>query len=330
MKQLTILSRVYPPKKCFLSEVLYWRAFGRFPEMGWDSDGNDYRFVTENFYADKIPIPSGKELSEEECKYANLPNDPRLNIAAAGSRTALMEEFPASAGKIHRLQVKQEGFIQELDDFSLKDGTLAQEAEKWLPIFEDYVDEFQSEIALDLRKGKLKAYGTEIQDHDYNKLYDIAEEQGKNERELIDEVPAKNWVSREIDWDYSVLKKRDMSFIWIHVDVKEMLKLYPPKMLIKNKDIQSLGGSYAVANSVVHRTFSKSILGGRPPKPWEVFHVEVARRFRDGDMPQKKEAAIAELAEWFIKKTGNKISRSAIGEKLKPYYDELMKKTETP
>jgi hypothetical protein len=61
---------------------------------------------------------------------------------------------------------------------------------------------------------------------------------------------------------------------------------------------------------------------GRPPAfAWEAFHVEVADLIRSGRMPQKKEAAIQQMVSWFESTQGGKRpSRSAVSEKLTPYY----------
>jgi hypothetical protein len=61
---------------------------------------------------------------------------------------------------------------------------------------------------------------------------------------------------------------------------------------------------------------------GRPPAfAWDAFHVEVADLIRSGRMPQKKEAAIQQMMSWFESTQGGKRpSRSAISEKLTPYY----------
>lgn len=79
----TILSKIDPSKKCYLFEVLLWRAFGRFPEMHYGISGKDWRFDEDSRDDYAAPIPDGLELTDEECRFANLPNDPRM--------TALLE-----------------------------------------------------------------------------------------------------------------------------------------------------------------------------------------------------------------------------------------------
>jgi hypothetical protein len=73
-----ILRKIDPPEKCYLSEVLLWRAFGRFPEILFDLDAKDWRFSSEALENYGAPIPDGPELTAEECRFADLPNDPRM------------------------------------------------------------------------------------------------------------------------------------------------------------------------------------------------------------------------------------------------------------
>jgi hypothetical protein len=60
---------------------------------------------------------------------------------------------------------------------------------------------------------------------------------------------------------------------------------------------------------------------GRPPAfAWDAFHVEVADLIKNGRMPGKKEAAIQLMVSWFESTLGQKPSRSAVSERLTPYY----------
>jgi hypothetical protein len=64
---------------------------------------------------------------------------------------------------------------------------------------------------------------------------------------------------------------------------------------------------------------------GRPAFAWDAFHLEVTDLLLRKELPEKKEAAIQHLQEWFAKTLNQCPSRSSIGEKLKPYYDRFMK-----
>jgi hypothetical protein len=64
---------------------------------------------------------------------------------------------------------------------------------------------------------------------------------------------------------------------------------------------------------------------GRPPFPWDPFHIEVATLLLRNELPEKKEAAIEYFQGWFLREHGIEVGRSVIGDKLKPYYDKFIK-----
>jgi hypothetical protein len=61
-----------------------------------------------------------------------------------------------------------------------------------------------------------------------------------------------------------------------------------------------------------------------PPYPWDAFHLEVATLLLHNQLPAKKDAAIVHFQDWFQRRHGIKVGRSAVGGKLKPYYDRFM------
>ena len=63
---------------------------------------------------------------------------------------------------------------------------------------------------------------------------------------------------------------------------------------------------------------------GRPPLPWDRFHLEVAALVKADALPRKKEAAIHQFAGWFRNELGISVGRSSIGQKLAPYYDRFV------
>jgi hypothetical protein len=94
---------------------------------------------------------------------------------------------------------------------------------------------------------------------------------------------------------------------------------------LKKEQLVGLGPSFALASSAIAGANQATSKRGRPPLPWVDFHVEVARMIRDGEMSKKKEAAIAHFQNWFLKSQKKSASRAAIGERLKPYFDALIK-----
>jgi hypothetical protein len=92
---------------------------------------------------------------------------------------------------------------------------------------------------------------------------------------------------------------------------------------MRNEKIAPLVGKYAIVNSASNEITARMSNRGRPALPWESFHVEITRMYLDGKMPDKKEAAIAYFQNWFQNQHQKDVSRTAIGQKLKPYFDAL-------
>jgi hypothetical protein len=322
-----ILRKIDPPEKCYLSEVLLWRAFGRFPEILFDLDAKDWRFSSEALENYGAPIPDGPELTAEECRFADLPNDPRM--------IALTEEGGYSDldfyDKMLSLPVNDEGIskanVKELKSKRASAVKYYSELEKWIEKYRDYVDQFQAEICLKLRRGELHANGNKLPNPDPALTDKILEKSNKWLTELdIVEISKEHWITETINWEDSAIYGRSESFVWIHVRTEDMLKAFPPTDLLKADDILPIGSHYAVTSSAFPNVQKKYGQRGRPALPWQDFHIEVARMFRDGQMPIKKEAAIAHIQNWFIQTFGKDVSRAAVGERLKPYFDKLIKK----
>jgi hypothetical protein len=322
-----ILRKIDPPEKCYLSEVLLWRAFGRFPEILFDLNGKDWRLSSEALQDFSAPIPDGPELTEEECRFADLPNDPRT--------IALIEEGGYSNIEVYdRLlsyPVGDEG-ISKADVKELKSKRASaikyfSELEKWKEKYRDYVDQFQAEICLKLRRGELSANGTQLPNPDPDVTNEILEKINKRPTELeIAEINKEHWLTEKINWEDSAIYGRSQSFIWIHVRTEDMLQAFPPSDLLKTDQILPFGNQYAITSSTFPNVQKKNGQRGRPALPWQDFQIEVARMFRDGTMPPKKESAIAHFQNWFVTVLAKDVSRAAIGEKLKPYFDALIKK----
>ena len=67
---------------------------------------------------------------------------------------------------------------------------------------------------------------------------------------------------------------------------------------------------------------------GRPSFRWDEFNVEIAKRARDGSLPDKQEAMIGEMQIWCKKRWDVDVARSTLLQKIKPYYDALVRKSE--
>lgn len=320
-----VLEEVFPPEQCYLSEVLNWCAFRRFPTV-WYGEDEEYRLDINSFEGFDAPVPAAEEISEEECRYAGIPLDPKTKALVNDTGHLPLEHYD----DLIRIFSESRN-IKQLDiDNIKKDRAEAEkyhaEFAEWMPIYEDYIDQFQAEIALKLRRGELVAYGAKLPEVDREKVDGLLD---NGEFEFTDlhfvPIPKEHWILSSIDWDESSITGRIEAYVWARVNTEEMLELFPIEDAGQSCTVNKIANNYFVTTeSSGTSTFNKS-RRGRPPLPWEAFHVEVAKKIRDGSMPQKKEAGIAEMQEWSLKHFKKTVGRSSIGQKLKPYYDELMK-----
>jgi hypothetical protein len=138
------------------------------------------------------------------------------------------------------------------------------------------------------------------------------------------EIERTEWASSKTDWNKSVLYGPEFSYFWVNVDVDQMLAAFPIPNPLHTGSAKRLGDNYITDEQVFDGDTPKASRG-RPPLPWEPFHVEVALLYKNNELPQKKEAAIAHFQDWFRENFGVSASRSAIGQKLTPYYDKLFR-----
>jgi hypothetical protein len=196
----------------------------------------------------------------------------------------------------------------------------------WTPYLDEYLDEFKAELCLDLRRGKLNARGRRLPDPSLDVSFDQLSDNGLWFNSLqIETIPESAWLTQNVDWGAGTIIGKAASFIWILINVPDLLNRYPPRDLLKPGLAFPLGASVAVSGLSAGKTTLPSNRG-RPPLPWDSFHVEVARLYATNSMPDKKEAAIALLQDWFLQSAAKAVSRSAIGAKLKPYIDRIGRK----
>ena len=89
--------------------------------------------------------------------------------------------------------------------------------------------------------------------------------------------------------------------------------------------VEKIGDTFILRETPQPRMRHADLRRGRPPYPWDAFHIEVAELLQRNEMPGKKEAAIEHFQSWFRREHGVQASRSAVGQKLKPYYDRFLR-----
>jgi hypothetical protein len=149
-------------------------------------------------------------------------------------------------------------------------------------------------------------------------------------KQLHVQIPQALWIPSKIDWINSALIANESIFCWINLSTDAMLSTYPIPEDSAVEKVLTVGDLY-VFESPNDSEAAKPSRRGRPPLPWDRFHLEVAALVKANGLPRKKEAAVHHFMEWFRKEFGIAASRSSIGQKLTPYYDHFIReKTKNP
>jgi hypothetical protein len=323
--EFRFFQEMYPADRCYLFEVLMWRAFGRIPSACYTDEAIDRRFDDDDRDSYHAPFPDLGCISEEECKFAGISNDPRNeedSYYPDPSRYDRVIENPSKEAT--HAELDQIRAVRKLaEDFHAR-------VKEWLIEYEEYIEQFMSEIFLGLRKGDLLAVGTACSlggmEHAFDKWGDSSWPSVSDELAISKEC----WVLSAINWPDSALEGREKSFMWVYVETEQMLELFPPNPAGLSTPLMSSGDTYFTADITPAKKRSTAPRGGRPPLPWSDFSVEVTRMFRDGEMPKKQDAGITIMQDWFLKAHGKEVGRTAITQKLKPYYDKLIRKNQKP
>lgn len=336
MTNYVILKPIEPPHACFLWEAIQWRAFGSFPIAYWNSDGRDYRESPEDGEYFCPPIPDDNRtltyLSEKQTAMAGLGPDPSYIAMENDQYYSDLGHYDHMIKLLSNPRNDDPELRQELADQVVTYRKERAEAVEFLAVYKEwrqdhdaYIDQFQTELLLALRRGDLVAYGRKMPHRQQSKCEKIFDSKGFWTADIEPTpISPEGWVSKYVNWLEGSLKTPADYFVWVTITIEDLLKIFPPSKLVPENILMSVGDSYAIAENAV--TIDKShgnSRRGRPPLPWQDFYVEVARHYRDGTMPDKKEAAIQFFMDWFKVAKGLGASRSSVGEKLKPFFDAL-------
>lgn len=336
MTNYVILKPIEPPNACFLWEAIQWRAFASFPIAYWNSDGKDYREDPEDGDYFNPPILEDNRdqtfLSEKQTVMAGLSPDPSYVAMVNDQHFSDLSHYDCMIGMTSKFKNADPTDIKEHQDQAEiyrqeRAGAVEyfSKYKEWRQSHDAYIDQFQNELLIALRRGDLVANGRKLPHRQKARCMKIFE---TKEFWTVDIEPTPIspdcWISKYVNWLEGSLKTPTDYFVWITIKTEDLLKIFPPSKLVPKNILMSMGDSYAIAeNAVTIEKPHDNSRRGRPPLPWQDFYVEVARQYRDGTMPDKKEAAIQTFLDWF--KTSKRLepSRSVVGEKLKPFFDAL-------
>jgi hypothetical protein len=322
--KLIYLQRVELGEICFLQEVLYWVAFGRLP-TDQDRDG----FI-EGYKAD-VPNANG-ELTEEECKRAGLPKDPRLKYHWAWD-VMLSDDLEAIAAS--RALVEDD----EGDESAIKEqrqsevANLYKEISEWKPKYDIAIELAASEIYAALARGRLTSRGVLLPSPDVEASLKMLDEEGKKVGDLeIVAIPKTVWSLPQIYWEISAARNNNVHYCHIRCLTEEVLRLFPQDNIV---DSQPLGdglvqyGSFFVLSSnsaattsavAGRQSKSRSRGRGRPSEyRWTDLHVEMAGLVLKG-LPAKKDAAVEHVRQVCVERQWPVPAIRTVREWLTPYY----------
>ena len=318
----TFLQAVAIPDRCFLKEVLLWVAFQRLPLTQYDSEGIELHESTEIFDTGTIfPENQDQYYSDEECARAGIPPDPHFQAMQTDNWLLSPSEYDRYIAHPKLTEDDRARFVVERAQaiqFEAKCKT-------WKVLFDQSIEYPTSRIFVQLKEGALSAWGRKLPSVDLRKAEAKLERQGERACDLpLDPIAPNFWSLKGIDFERSTARNNKDRYCHIVCSTSQILAAFPgERQPIGN--VERVGDSYLLSDVQPISETPRRAVRGRPPYPWESFHLTVAELVKEGKLPQKKEAAIQYFQDWFAQEQGQKASRAAIGEKLTPYYEKFIR-----
>lgn len=284
--------------RCSLNEGLLWVWAERVP--------------ISNIYREKNAFET---LQDWECERLHIPPVPEGVRRAAQYQTA--ERITGS--KMY--EMANEDIRAHHLERSLVE---AQAVKEWLPIAIAAMDVPAAKLFLKLRNGQIETTGKLLPEG--AEIIDFLEQDNSYGRSDFDHIvnsaiPQEFWTLRGIDWVSNSVMAHGNCYCDVSMSVEALMTLFPGEPT-------PVGGVEFVGDLLRVKELSPDEVSKHPRRPlgrppafsWEAFHVEVADLIKSDRMPQKKEAAIQLMVSWFETTQKQKPSRSAVSEKLTPYY----------
>jgi hypothetical protein len=275
-------------------------------------------------WADRVPINNDYReksvfdiLQDWECERLNIPPVPKGVRRGAQYLTE------------KRLRSRNYGkMTKDAREYHVRERMEEAEAvRQWLPLVTAAMELPAAELFLKLRRGEIETQGKLLPGG--VEIIDFLEDQnsysGGDFDDLVDAViPHEFWTMSGIDWLSNAVTGHGNCYCDVSMPVEVLMRLFPA-------DRTPVDGAEFVGQLLVvkepadgTRPPPRRTLGRPPVFAWEAFHVEVADLIKSGRLPQKKEAAIQQMVSWFESTQGGKRpSRSAVSEKLTPYYQRF-------
>ena len=280
--------------RCSLNEGLLWVWADRVP--------------IDNVYREKNVFDN---LQDWECERLNIPPVPKGVLIAAAQY--LTEK---------RLRSRTNGKMKDALEHHVRKGMeRAAAMRQWLPFVTAAMELPATELFLKLRRGEIETQGKLLPAG--VEIIDFLEDHGRRKfGDLVDAViPHEFWTMSGIDWLSNAVTAHGNCYCDVSISVEALMRQFPGKRTPVGV-AEFVGDLLLVKEPSADRV--RPLLTRTPGRPavfaWDAFHVEVADLIKNGRMPEKKEAAIQHMLDWFENTQKQEPSRSAVSEKLTPYY----------
>jgi hypothetical protein len=279
------------PETCFLFQALLYRAVNRLPLEA--SEDEAVNLV----------------LTPEECRVGGLEPDPEWEeIENEDGESLLNALVAAPAGsderkRLHEQRIKWKA-VQEW------------RRNEWNHGFQELLKPHYSELLTTLREGRLRSQGQRSWPVNKEGITDDA-----SWPEIDwESVSSTFWSSCEIDWEKNRAKGGTAAYESIIVETEDLFREFPfPRA--EETGVGRIGDCFILTDEIAAPTGNL----GRPPFPWDEFHLELAKHAVNGDFDEKQEAFIEEMKAWCKNRWGRSVGRSTLLQKITPYYDEFMR-----
>jgi hypothetical protein len=259
-------------------------------------------------------------LSDEECAKADLPPNPEHRRLESGDFLNKPDFYIRLLERVEYEDIRKR-YAQQL----IEAETFVAQKKEWDAEFEAFIDLHKTRLFLELREGRIHALGQELPQPSFIGSLVELEESGWEGWHNIEwqTIPPDFWISTKINWAESWAEGKTTAYCLILMDFKELFNHFPPRTEISD-GVVKIGNAFAQdtnKTTVPTRTMQR----GRPSYDWDAFHLEVAKRLLQGNVPAKKEAFVADMQDWCKDNWHREIGRSTVSQKLKPYYDQFIR-----
>ena len=272
-------------------------------------------------WAERVPVDNiyGRKTRSRLCTSGN----------ARESRFPLFRKaFDTLSNMLQRSDSRSRTYGKMLKDareYHVAKGMEEAEAvRQWLPLVRAAMELPATELFLKLRRGEIEATGKRLPDG--VEIIDFVEDQNSfsgSDLDLVDSaIPHDFWTMPGIDWLSNAVTAHGSCFCDVSMSVEVLMRLFPGER-------EPVVGAEFVGNCLLVKESAEGSIRplprkapGRPPLfAWEAFHLEVTDLIKSERLPRKKEAAIQHMVSWFARTQAGQVpSRSAVSEKLTPYY----------